>query len=128
MRAAILTSSLGYGHVKAAQAVEEALRELHPDCAVEYLDFWSLMDEQTAGAIKAGYLELVTQHPQLYDQLYGFDRARWKAFFNAPDMPAELARVCENTLQEWFPDYSGFPASGDTLDQTPAAKPAWRAG
>ena len=47
-RVLILTSTLGSGHLRAAQAIEAALLERSPTAAVHTLDFWSLMDADVA--------------------------------------------------------------------------------
>ena len=41
-RVLLLTSTLGSGHLRAAQAIEAALLERSPTPAVQTLDFWSL--------------------------------------------------------------------------------------
>lgn len=118
MRVAILNSSLGFGHIKAAEAVEETLRERVPDVAVEYIDFWSLMDDRVAGAVREGYLSLVTHEPDIYDHLHRFDRRQWREFFRSADMPPALAQLFDRAIKRWLPDSRGFPARGDNLDQT----------
>ena len=47
-RVLLLTSTLGSGHLRAAQAVEAALLERCPAARIETLDFWSLMDQGVA--------------------------------------------------------------------------------
>ncbi len=118
MRVLLLSSTLGFGHIKAAEAVEQALIERHPAAAVEYCDFWSLFDPAVAGAVKDGYLDVVTHQPLLYDRLYRFDSDHWREFFREPALSAQLDAVFERALQRWFPGRAGFPARGANLDQT----------
>ncbi|MFU8831965.1 MAG: MGDG synthase family glycosyltransferase [Wenzhouxiangella sp.] len=114
----MLTSTLGFGHVKAAEAIDEGLRDRGIGIKVDHIDFWSLMDDTVASAIKEGYLSLVTGDPELWDRLHSLDRTQWKAFLRKPVSPGSLSTVCAEVLEKWFPDYSGFPATGRNLDQT----------
>lgn len=118
MRVAVLSSSLGYGHMKAAYAIEERLREKVPDSVVEYIDFWSLMDSKVAGVIRESYLDLVRNEPGIYDRLHRFDRRQWREFFRNDNIPPALAGILCQTAQRKLPDFSGFPGRGATLDQT----------
>ncbi len=118
MRVLLLLSTLGSGHKKAADAIAEALRERRPDSVVQSVDFWSLFDPQVAGALQEGYLDVVTGQPRLYDRLYHFDAAQWRAFFRNPDISDALDAVFERGLQRWFPQRGRFPARGANLEQT----------
>lgn len=73
-RLLLLTSTLGSGHLRAAQAVAAAFRELCASGAeVQTLDFWSLLDDSVAGALRQAYLRLVQQRPELYERIYRLD-------------------------------------------------------
>lgn len=86
-RVLLLTSSLGAGHVRAAQAIEAALRNEHPGTLIRTLDFWSLMDEQVAWAARTTYLRLVQEHPALFDRIYRLDQRMWRAILERSDPP-----------------------------------------
>jgi len=73
VRLLLLTSTLGSGHVRAAQAIERAFRELAPGCEVSTLDFWSLLDAGVAAALRQAYLTLVQEQPELYERAYQLD-------------------------------------------------------
>lgn len=118
MRVQLLSSSLGFGHRRAAEAVAEALRDREPNVVIDHVDFWSLMDPQVAGAVKDGYLDAVTHYPTLYDQLYRYDTEQWREFFRHPEVPEVLEKVIRNALDTWFPQRGKFPARGANLDQT----------
>lgn len=103
-RVLLLTSSLGVGHVRAAQAIEAALRHEHPGAIIRTLDFWSLMDEQVAWAARTTYLRLVQEHPALFDRIYRLDQRMWRAILERSDPPppafAEVAALmprCEES-------------------------------
>lgn len=59
-RILLLTSTLGSGHAAANRAIEAALLERAPTATVQTLDFWSLVDEGVAGAVRQAYLRLVS--------------------------------------------------------------------
>lgn len=86
-RVLLLTSSLGYGHVRAAQAVEAALLERASTARVMTLDFWSLMDEQVAWAVRSTYLRLVQEQPDLFDRIYRLDQRTWRAILERSEPP-----------------------------------------
>ena len=83
-RILLLTSGLGLGHVRAAQAIEAALRG---SCEVRTLDLWSLMNPGAARAIHETYLSLVQNHPQLYERLYHLDEQTWRQILESEDGP-----------------------------------------
>jgi processive 1,2-diacylglycerol beta-glucosyltransferase len=66
-RVLLLTSTLGSGHLRAAQAIEAALLEHSPPPTVQTIDFWSLMDAGVAQTVRQTYLRLVQEHSELYD-------------------------------------------------------------
>lgn len=71
----LLTSGLGLGHVRAAQAIDAALQG---KAQVHTVDLWSLMNDGVARAIHTVYLNLVQNHPQLYERLYHLDERSWR--------------------------------------------------
>lgn len=79
-RILILTSSLGSGHNRAGEAIKQALLERAPATMIGEVDFWSLMDQGVATAVKEAYLEFVTRHPDIYDNLYQYDWHSWRRF------------------------------------------------
>lgn len=92
-RILVLTSGLGAGHSRAAQAIEHALPKQDPSASIRQLDFWALMDEGVTSAVKDVYLELVTRHPDLYDNLYQYDRHTLRQLLVAGSMPEPLKEM-----------------------------------
>ncbi|MGH8632206.1 MAG: MGDG synthase family glycosyltransferase [Burkholderiales bacterium] len=86
-RVLLLTSSLGSGHVRAAQAIELALREHAPQPAIRTLDFWSLADDKTAWAARMTYLRLVEEQPALFDRIYRLDQRTWRGILDSSAPP-----------------------------------------
>ena len=93
-RVLLLTSGLGYGHVRAAQAVEAALSRRA--AAVRTLDLWSLMNPGAASIIQKTYLRLVQEYPDLYERLYHLDEHTWRHIFESEEgPPADVLEVLE---------------------------------
>jgi processive 1,2-diacylglycerol beta-glucosyltransferase len=98
-RVLLVTSSLGNGHVRAAEAIADALRTLHPRVRIRTLDFWSLMNPGVAESIRSIYLEFVLHSPELYDRVYALDEHTWRRIIeNDQDPPAEVLELIEVTL------------------------------
>ena len=58
MKVLFLTSSPGYGHTRAAEAIDLALRNRYPDIETQCLDVTHLLDEDVSAAVKDGYLRM----------------------------------------------------------------------
>jgi UDP-N-acetylglucosamine:LPS N-acetylglucosamine transferase len=84
-RVLLMTSGLGVGHVRAAQAVATSL-ESH-GVTVRMLDLWSLMNPGVAGACHQTYLTLVQHHPDLYERLYRLDEGTWRQILESENGP-----------------------------------------
>lgn len=90
----LLTSGLGYGHVRAAQAIEAAL--LQRSANVQTLDLWSLMNPGAASIVHQTYLRLVQEHPALYERLYQLDEHTWRQILESEaGPPAAVLEVLE---------------------------------
>lgn len=83
-RILLLTSGLGLGHVRAAQAIEAALND---SAIVHTLDLWSLMHAGVARAVHETYLSLVQNYPQLYERLYTLDEHTWRQILQSESGP-----------------------------------------
>lgn len=91
-RLLLLTSTLGSGHLRAAQAIETAVREICPQAQIQTLDFWSLLDSGVARATRDAYLKLVQEQPELYERIYRLDeRTLRRTLENRQPLPPALA-------------------------------------
>ncbi|MCU0293633.1 MAG: glycosyltransferase, partial [Thermoanaerobaculaceae bacterium] len=70
MRILIVSASAGAGHVRAAEALEEATRDLHPGVEVHNVDVLAFTDAAYRRTYGAGYLKLVNRVPALWGALY----------------------------------------------------------
>lgn len=84
-RVLLLTSGLGYGHVRAAQAVEAVL--LQRLVEVEIRDLWSLMNPGAASIVHQTYLRLVQEYPDLYERIYQLDERTWRQILQSETGP-----------------------------------------
>ena len=93
-RILILTSGLGFGHVRAAQAIEAAL--LQQQVHVQILDLWSLINPGATSIIHQTYLRLVQEYPELYERLYQLDEHTWRQILESEEgPPASVMEVLE---------------------------------
>ena len=64
-RILVLSASVGAGHMRAAQAVELALRELAPDAEVKNVDVLTLTNAAFRKVYGEAYLDLVNKAPHV---------------------------------------------------------------
>jgi processive 1,2-diacylglycerol beta-glucosyltransferase len=69
-RILILSASVGAGHVRAAEAVELAVRELAPDATVKNLDVLTLTNALFRRVYAKAYLDLVNKSPHVLGYFY----------------------------------------------------------
>lgn len=73
----VLCASVGAGHMRAAQAVEFALRELAPDATVQNIDVLTLTNAAFRRVYGTAYLDLVNKAPHVLGYVYDLlDRPR----------------------------------------------------
>ncbi|MEX1057244.1 MAG: hypothetical protein WED11_05905, partial [Natronospirillum sp.] len=93
-RVLLVTSSLGSGHTRAAQALAQGIRSHHPYADVHTLDYWSLIDRKVAHAVRTAYLRLVQEHPELYDRVYHLNQGTWRTLLESKDpLPPEITAM-----------------------------------
>jgi processive 1,2-diacylglycerol beta-glucosyltransferase len=79
MRILILSASVGAGHMRAAQAVELAARQLLPDAHVQNVDVLTLTNAAFRKLYGEAYLDLVNKAPHVLGYMYDYlDRPRKK--------------------------------------------------
>ncbi len=69
-RILILSASVGAGHLRAAEAVEVALRQLRPDATVKNLDVLEMTNRLFRRFYATSYLDLVNKAPHLLGHFY----------------------------------------------------------
>lgn len=74
-RILLLSASVGVGHLRAAEAVELALRETVPDAFIRNLDVMELTNRAFARLYSRGYLGVMNRAPYIHGYFYDlFDR------------------------------------------------------
>jgi processive 1,2-diacylglycerol beta-glucosyltransferase len=71
-RILVLSASVGAGHMRAAQAVEAALREIAPDATVQNIDILTLTNTAFRRVYGKAYLDLVNMAPHVLGFVYDF--------------------------------------------------------
>jgi len=104
MKCLFLTSSPGYGHTRAAEAIDLALRNQYPDIQTKYLDITSLVDEQVSAAIQDGYLRMTAEHPDLYQKLYDLDKDFYRQLAGKVPADQHLIDFLDKQQNRLFPD------------------------
>ncbi|MBY0113716.1 MAG: glycosyltransferase [Phycisphaerales bacterium] len=69
-RILVLSASVGAGHMRAAEAVEKAMRQLRPDAEVLNLDVLTLTNAIFRRVYATAYLDLVNKAPHLLGYFY----------------------------------------------------------
>lgn len=115
MRVMFLTSNLGFGHTRAAAAIESELSRRY-GLDAQYLDLWSLMDTEVAGAVKDGYLRMAMEYPDYYQKLYDLDVHVWRQLSGEEPADPEIKAFLVDQRERWFPERSSW--RGQNLDRT----------
>ena len=69
-RILLLTASIGSGHIKAAEAIEEEIRKLTPQTKIIKVDFMSKRTSFLHWLMKQIYLKMLALVPNIYDICY----------------------------------------------------------
>jgi processive 1,2-diacylglycerol beta-glucosyltransferase len=90
----LLTSGLGQGHTRVAEAIGASL--IQHSVEVETLDLWELMNPGVVKIVHHTYLRLVQEYPDLYERLYQLDEHTWRQVLESESgPPASVLEVLE---------------------------------
>ncbi len=70
LRVLVFSAAFGSGHVRAAEAVIEAIRGKVPAAEIIHMDFGELISKPVNLAIKSAYIELIKHTPRLWGKFY----------------------------------------------------------
>lgn len=104
MKCLFLTSSPGYGHTRAAEAIDAVLRCRYPGIETQYLNITSLLDPQVSAAIQDGYLRMTAEQPQLYQKLYDLDKNFYRQLAGKIPADQDLIDFLEEQQRRSFPE------------------------
>ncbi len=100
----ILSASVGAGHVRAAEAVELALRRDHPEVTVENCDVLSLMPPTFQTVYRDAYFKMVARAPSIVGWLYAStDKPFHKDPLHSRIERASASRLLKH-IREFRPD------------------------
>src|SRR6266550_5398230 len=120
-RILILSAAVGAGHLRAAQAVEVALRETDPDAIVKNIDVLTLTNAPFRKLYGEAYLDLVNKAPHFLGFFYDYiDRPRKpsdpRETFRKLLMKLNLSALCE--MLECDPSTSSERGRWDVIVNT----------
>ncbi|AGA70490.1 UDP-N-acetylglucosamine:LPS N-acetylglucosamine transferase [Desulfitobacterium dichloroeliminans LMG P-21439] len=70
LRVLVFSATFGAGHIRAAEALIEALREKSPNAEITHLDFLAFISKRFNTLAKNTYIKLIKHTPKLYGMFY----------------------------------------------------------
>ena len=70
LRVLIFSATFGAGHVRAAEAISEAIRAKEPSAEIMHLDFGEFLNKTINKVIKSTYIELIKHTPKPWGKFY----------------------------------------------------------
>jgi processive 1,2-diacylglycerol beta-glucosyltransferase len=70
LRVLIFSATFGAGHVRAAEAIFEAIRTKEPSSEIIHLDFGEFLNKTINTVVKSTYIELIKHTPKLWGKFY----------------------------------------------------------
>jgi hypothetical protein len=104
MKCLFLKSSPGYGHTRAAEAIDMTLQCRYPGIETEYLNITSLLDSHVSNAIQDGYLRMTAEQPELYQKLYDMDKNFYRQLAGKIPADQNLIDFLEEQQRRFFPE------------------------
>jgi len=104
-RIAILTTSFGAGHFKAAQAIEQALKQNNTAVQTRMIDSFATAAPRLTRVVIGLYLNMLARVPSLYGMLYKWGNRTKTALLGRNFMSVRLAVSTDNQMAE-FPAQS----------------------
>jgi processive 1,2-diacylglycerol beta-glucosyltransferase len=104
MKVLFLTSSPGYGHTRAAEAINVALHNRYPRIETQCLDITQLLDEQVSAALQDGYLRMTDEYPELYQKLYDMDKGFYRQLAGKNPADRSLIDFLSEQQLRWYPE------------------------
>lgn len=102
-RIAILTASFGAGHVKAAQAVEQAVRQKDNAVRTEVIDSFVSAAPRLTGVVVRLYLRILSFFPSLYGVLYAWGNQSTAALRGRKLLSYRLSASMRRRLEAFEP-------------------------
>lgn len=94
-RILLVTSFLGYGHRKAAEAIVSAIERLYPSAQSRIIDFWQFLSDGVSRDIQNFYLNLISENSGIYDKLYHLDIEEWQEILSGQKTVTEVSSLID---------------------------------
>ncbi len=69
-RVLIFSATFGAGHVRAAEALIESIREIYPNANINHLDCWAILSKNFNTIVRDFYIGMLKRTPKLWGKLY----------------------------------------------------------
>ena len=103
-RILLLTASIGSGHIKAAEAIEEEIRKLTPQTKIIKVDFMSKRTSFLHWLMKQIYLKMLALVPNIYDICYKMSGSGTGGSVAQNAFALVMQPVMETLLSRYHPD------------------------
>lgn len=100
----IMTASIGSGHIRAAEAIEQELRKRFPEDEIQVVDFMSHKISKFNGFLKSLYLRMLDFVPNLYDVFYKVSGGGGSGILAQTMFAGLMYGTMRRILQEYQPD------------------------
>ena len=70
LRVLVFSATFGAGHVRAAEALIESIRQINPYAEVKHLDCWAILGKQINIVLTDFYIGMIKRTPKLWGKLY----------------------------------------------------------
>jgi len=98
-----ISAPIGAGHIRAAQAVANALQEIDPTIQTQLANVFDFFNPRLGKGILKVYLKLLATFPQAYGAMYGWGNDSSLALFGRRQVSRYLAHKMRNYILKYNP-------------------------
>ena len=99
-----ISAPVGSGHVRAAQAVAKALKEIDPTVHTQLTNVFDFFNPSLGQGILKLYLKLLAAFPEIYGTMYGWGNDSSLALFGRQQVSRYLAKKMKRYIRSYNPD------------------------
>lgn len=104
MKILFITAPIGAGHTQAAQAVQQALKQVHPDCETRLANVFDFFPTFLGQVILRTYLYILRLIPTLYGRMYDWGNDSSIALRGREWINSYLAKNMQDFIAGYQPD------------------------
>lgn len=109
-----ISAPIGSGHIRAAQSIQQALKDMRPDIETQLTNVFDFFNPKLGKTILAFYLQILKLYPKLYGMAYGWGNSSRFALWGRQ----VISRYLANRMLHYINDYK--PAAIVCTHATPA--------